>query len=134
MDIWLAILGVFSLLLAGVAESYYTIGRQSLPSLRARIFGSHRGLLLHVGWMVLLVIGALLLFMVNGILAVVAIIVFWVLLPLWLIPMMKRRLLPPWDLVKGDLERHGYTEDDYLDGDWWKKSGPKEIELHLKSK
>ena len=131
---WLAIAGIFFLLLAGVVESYCAVSRQCLPSLRARIFDTHRGLLLNVGWVVLLVVGALLLIMVNWILAVVGVVVFWVLLPIWLMPMLKKRLLPPWDLVKSDLERHGYTEDNYLDGDWWKKGRSQEIELHLKGK
>jgi len=131
---WLAIPGIFLLLLAGVVESYCAINRQSLPSLRAKIFDSYTGLLFQIGWVVLLLIACLLLFLAHPIAAIVGVVVFWVLLPLWLIPMMKRRLLPPWDVVKSDLGKHGYTEENYLDGDWWKKKRSKEIELHLKSK
>jgi len=131
---WLVIPGILLLLLAGVLESYCEIGRQSLPSLRAKVFSTRAGVLFWIGWIALLLISGVLLWMVNSILAVVAIAVFWVLLPLWLVPMMKKRMLPPWDAVKGDLEKHGYTEDNYLGGDWWKKKRSREIELHLKSK
>jgi len=131
---WLVIPGIFLLLLAAVMESYCAIGRQSLPSLRAKIFDSYTGLLLQIGWGVLLLIACVLLFLAHPIAALVGVVVFWVLLPLWLIPMMRRRLLPPWDVVKGDLGKHGYTEDNYLNGDWWKKKRSKEIELYLKSK
>ena len=131
---WVTILGIVLLIVAAVVESYCTISRQSLPSLRAKIFDSSRGLSLYVVWMVLLVIGATLLFSVHTVAAIVGVVVFWVLLPMWLMPILKRRMLPPWDMVKGDLEQHGYTEDDYLDGDWWKKKRSKEIEVHFKSK
>lgn len=133
-NIFFTFLGVFMLLLGGIMESYCTISRQCQPSLRAKIFGSRRVPLLYAGWILLLVIGALLLWMVNGILMVVSVVVFWVLLPLLLMPMVKRRVLPPWDVVKGDLGKHGYTEDNYLKGDWWMKKRSKEIELHLKGK
>ncbi len=130
----LAITGILLLLLAAVMESYCAINRQSLPSLRAKAFDSSSGLLLYIIWVVLLLIACVLFWVVKEILAVVAIIVFWGLLPLWLMPMLKRRMLPSWEVVKGDLEKHGYTEDNYLKGDWWKKNRSKEIELHLKSK
>ena len=131
---WLAIPGILLLLLASVLESYCEISRQSLPSIRAKIFGTRAGVLLWIGWIVLLVLACGVLFFAYPIAALVGVVVFWLLLPLWLVPMMKKRMLPPWDVVKGDLKKHGYTEDNYLDGDWWKKGKSKEIELHLKSK
>ena len=131
---WLVIPGIFLLLLAAVVESYCAISRQSLPSLRAKVFSSYTGLLFQIGWGVLLLIACVLFWFAHPIAAIVGVAVFWVLLPLWLMPMMKRRMLPPWEVVKGDLGKHGYTEDNYLSGDWWKKGRSQEIELHLKSK
>jgi membrane protein YdbS with pleckstrin-like domain len=70
----------------------------------------------------LLLLGAgLLLFLVNPIAALVAVAVFWLVLPLWIMPMVRRRLLPTWDMVKDELEVQGYTEANFLSGDWWKK-------------
>ena len=120
-SIWLMIGGTVLLVLAGFLESYCSVSRQSAERYRAKIFVTRSGLLFEMGWMLLLLGAGLLLFLVNPIAALVAIAVFWLVLPLWIMPMMRRRLLPTWDMVKDELEVQGYTEANFLSGDWWKK-------------
>ena len=70
----------------------------------------------------LFVIGVALWFIANWIWGVVAILVYWFVLPLIVTPIVKRYMLPPWEEVKDyfDLEKDGYTKNNYRNGDWWK--------------
>lgn len=119
--LWLIIGGIVVLVLAAFLESYCSVSRQAAERYRAKIFVTRSGLLFEMGWMLLLLGAGLLLFFVHWIAAVVAIAVFWLVLPLWIMPMVRKRLLPTWDMVKGELEVQGYTEANFLSGDWWKK-------------
>ncbi len=132
--LWFVPLGILSLLLSAILQSYCEIGRQSRPELRAKVFDSPIRRLLQVGWIALLLTGGVLLWLVYPIVGLVSICVYWVLLPLSIDRRMKQRMLPPWSLVKGDLEKLGYNEYNYLRGDWWKKEKSSEIQLHLKRK
>ena len=58
-------------------------------------------------------------FATGAILAVIGIVVFWLVLPFIITPIMRNRVLPPWDEVKKELEPKGYNERDYWRGDWW---------------
>jgi hypothetical protein len=74
-------------------------------------------------WMFLLLIGAaILLFpgsLTGAIMAGIGIIAFWLVLPFIITPIMRNRVLPPWDIVRKELEPKGYNERDYWRGDWW---------------
>jgi len=120
--VWLIIVGALLLLLSAVLESYCEFGRQAAPQYRPEIFNTRTGLMFWMGWILLLLIGGMLLLVADWRWALGAICVFWLLLPLWLVPMMRKRLLPPWDVVKEELESQGHTENNYTSGDWWKKN------------
>ena len=126
------ILGIISLVISGVLQQYCEISRQSRPELRARAFHSRFGLLLEAGWIVLLLVGAVLMWFVHPIVGIIAVCVYWLLLPFSMRQRLRKRMLPPWRVVKGDLEKLGYTERNYWRGDWWKKEKAKEIQLNLK--
>ncbi len=120
-NIWLIVAGVVVLLIAAVLEAYCEFGRQVAPKYRPEIFSTQTGVLFWIGWITLLIIACTMLFLAHPIAAFVAIMIFWLLLPLWLTPMIRKRMLPPWDVVQGELESQGYTKDNYLSGDWWRK-------------
>jgi len=86
------------------------------------VFSSSVGILLQIGWIILFLIGAGLLFIQNWILGAIAVILYWFVLPLLITPSMKKYVLPPWDEVKDILEKRGYSKNNYLHGDWWKDS------------
>jgi MFS family permease len=120
--VWLIVVGLVLLIVAAVIEAYCEFGRQAAPKYRPEIFNTRTGLLFWIGWIVLLLVGGMLLLIADWRWALGAIFVFWLLLPLWLVPAMRRRLLPPWEIVKEELEGQGYTEKNYTTGDWWKKT------------
>ncbi len=119
--VWLIIGGILLLALAAFLESYCWVSRQAAPRYRAKVFVTRGGLLFEIGWIMLLLGATLLFFFVHVIAAVAAVVLFWLVLPLWIMPMVRTRLLPTWDMVKDDLEYQGYTEKNFLSGDWWKK-------------
>ena len=85
------------------------------------IFYSPAVIILQTGWIVLFVAGTVMLFIVNWIAGIVAIPVYWFVLPILITPSMKKYMLGSWDDNKYILEERGYTEDNYLSGDWWKE-------------
>lgn len=117
---WLLIFGLLILILASFLHSYCAIGTQALLTIRPMVFDSLSGILLQIGWIILFLIGVGLLFVLNWSYGIIAIILYWFVLPLLITPIMKRYMLPPWDKVKDILEKLGYTKNDYLRGDWWK--------------
>ena len=127
-NIWIIVVGVILLLVAAVLESYCEFGRQAARKYRPQIFETRTGILFWIGWIILFLGSCILLFFAYPIAAFVAVVVFWLLLPLWLFPAMRKRLLPPWEAVKEELESQGYTEKNYTSGDWWKKSKESEEE------
>ena len=46
---------------------------------------------------------------------------FWIVLPVWLIPLIRLRLLPQWDDVKAELEPMGFLPRNYWRGNWWRE-------------
>ena len=118
------VLGFVLMFAAAVLESYCDFGRQASSEYRPKIFfnPTYR-ILLQAGWIILLLAGGVLLLLFPGygwILAVAGILGFWLFMPLWIMPIIRGRLLPSWDKVKDDLEKLGYTRMNYLFGDWWK--------------
>jgi hypothetical protein len=74
--------------------------------------------------MLLLISGAIILFLFSGfsiVAPVIAIVLFWLVFPFIINPIMRRRLLPPWDDVKKELGPKGFTEQNYWRGSWWMK-------------
>ncbi len=121
---WLAISAILILLLASFLHSYCSIGVQMSAVDRPMIFDSSAGKLLQIGWIVLFVVGITVLFAVNWKWGIVSIAVYWLVLPLLVTRIVRKRMLPSWDDlpdgVKDMLERQGYNKGTYLEGDWWK--------------
>jgi len=127
MDLLMILLGFLLLILASVLQVYCEFGRQSRPEFRYKIFGTRFRYALEAGWVILMLAGGVIVFLYGLLMGyswipgVIAIIGFWLILPFIITPIMRHRLLPPWDEVKTELEPKGYTERDYWRGDWWMK-------------
>jgi len=93
-NMWLVIPGIVILLISSFLHSYCAIGVQCLLSLRPMIFDSSIGKLLQIGWIVLFVIGVVMLFFGNWIWGIVAIAVYWLLLPLLITPIVRKHMRP----------------------------------------
>ncbi len=121
---WLLISGVLILLIASLLHSYCAVGVQASPVIAPAIFYSSARILLQIGWIILFVVGTVMLFIVNWIAGIVAIPVYWFVLPLGMTPILKKWMLPSWDdmpdHVKDTMRKLGYNKDNYLRGDWWK--------------
>jgi len=117
---WLLIFGLLILVFASFLHSYCAIGTQATPTIRPTVFGSSAGILLQIGCTILFLIGGGLLFVENWLWGIIAVILYWFELPLLITPIMKKYMLPSWDRVRDILEKRGYTESNYLHGDWWK--------------
>ncbi len=122
-SIWFVIIGFFLVLVASVIERYCEFGRQARPDVKPDILKSWFRWVLEALWMLMLVAGAALMLIrsdqIGLILAGVAIVSFWLIIPFILTPIIRNRLLPPWDEVKTELAPKGYNEKDYWRGDWW---------------
>ena len=119
------ILGFLVIILAAVLQAYCEFGRYARPDVKPKILKTRFKLVLEGLWILLMLIGAALLWLSNfysptgAILAGIGIFVFWLVLPFIITPIMRNRTLPPWDEVKAELEPKGYNERDYWRGDWW---------------
>ncbi len=125
-----ALIGLLSLLFASILEAYCEFGRQARPEFRPGIFATRRSYLLEAGWVILLLVGGVLLFIMDWWVSVIGLVAFWLLLPISVGPRVRRRLLPSWDELKRELEREGYNERNYWRGNWWRadaerRTGPK---------
>jgi hypothetical protein len=131
-SLWVVIIGFLLVLVASVIERFCEFGRQARPDIKPGILKSWFRWVLEALWVLMLIAGGALL-LVRGdqiglILAGLAIIGFWLIIPFMLTPLMRNRLLPPWDEVKNELIPKGYNEKDYWRGDWWmveRKKKPK---------
>ena len=122
----LIVLGFLLILLASVLESYCEFNRLARQNIRHKIFNTPFRYILEAGWIILLLAGGSLLFLIGGlgdlmsvILLVIGIGGFWLVFPFIITPIMRNRLLPPWDNVKEELASKGYNEKNYWRGDWW---------------
>lgn len=122
-SIWLVIIGFLLVLVASVIERYCEFGRQARPDVKPGILKSWFRWILEALWALMLVAGGVLLLIrgdqIGLILAGVAIVSFWIIIPFILTPIIRNRLLPSWDEVKNELTPKGYNEKDYWRGDWW---------------
>ena len=117
---WLLIFGALVLVVASFLHSYCAISKLASPTIRPMVFDSSIGRLMQIGWIVLFLLGTSLLFLLSWIGAIIAMFLYWFILPLLVGPIMKKYMLPSWEQVRNILEKHGYTKDNYLRGDWWK--------------
>jgi len=128
-SLWFLIAGVVILVASSVLQCFWEFGRQVRRDLRPAIFDTYWQHVMVAGWVILLLLGGVLLLLAEPIVALVAIAVYWLLLPISIGPRVRRRALPPWEDLKGELEKEGYNEHNYWrTGDWWKaerKSKPK---------
>ncbi len=119
------ILGILLVIVAAVLQAYCEFNRQARDDIKRKIFKTGFRFALEAFWVVLLVAGSGLLFAIgwltgSGLIwGIIAIVVFWLVLPFIITPIMRNRLLPPWDEVKAELGPKGYNERDYWRGDWW---------------
>ena len=119
------VLGFLVIILASLVQLYCEFGRQARPDIQPRILKSRFRFVMEGLWIFLLIIASAALFINSWILALIGIVAFWLVLPFIITPIMRNRILPPWDEVKKELEPKGYTQRDYWRGSWWMKN-PKE--------
>ena len=132
---WFILGGMVLLLFSAVLEAVWDFGRQVKPELRPAFLDSGWKYAILAAWVILLLIGGALLFWALPLLGIIAIIVFWLLLPISVGSRVRRRFLPPWDDLKGELEEQGYTERTYWRrGDWWKAGSKTKVESEPQSK
>jgi hypothetical protein len=119
------LLGFLVIIMAAVLQAYCEYNRQAREDIKHRIFKTSFRFVLEAVWLILMLGGSALLFLIGlvdgsgWIWGIIAIIVFWLVLPFIITPIMRNRLLPPWDEVKAELEPKGYNDRDYWRGDWW---------------
>ena len=132
---WFILGGMLLLLFSAVLEELWEFGRQVKPELRPAFLESGWKYGILAAWVILLLIGGALLFWALPLLGIIAIVVFWLLLPISIGSRVRRRFLPPWEDLKGELEKQGYTERNYWRrGDWWKAGSKTKVESGSKSK
>jgi hypothetical protein len=121
----LYILGILLIIVAAVLQSYCEFNRQARDDIKHNIFKTGFRVILEALWILLMVGGSVLLFLIGSfdgsgwLWGIIAVIVFWLVLPFIITPIMRNRLLPPWDEVKEELQSKGYNERNYWRGDWW---------------
>jgi len=120
------LLGLLSLVFASILQAFCEFGRHARPEFRPAISATRWSYLLEAGWMVLLMLGGVLLFMTDPtsrlglIICLVGVAAFWLLLPISIAPRVRRRFLPHWDELRRELEKEGYNERNYWRGNWWR--------------
>ena len=126
MQYLLILLGFLLIILAAILQAYCEYGRQARPDIQPHVFTTGFRYVMEGGWWLLMLLGAVLLFGFPGspsgfVIACIGIVLFWLVLPFIINPILRKRLLPPWDDVKEELEPKGYKQSNYLRGNWWKK-------------
>lgn len=133
--IWFTVGGLLFLLFSAVLEGLWEFGRQVKPQLRPAFLESGWRHVILVAWVLLLLLGGVLLFWVEPLAGIIAVVVFWLFLPLVIGSRVRRRFLPPWDDLKAELEEQGYTEHTYWRrGDWWKAKSKTKSKSESQSK
>ena len=114
------LLGLVSLIFASILQTYCEFGRQARPEFRPGVFATKWSYLLEAGWVILLLLGGVLLFVTNWWVCLIGLAAFWLLLPISVGPRVRRRFLPSWDELQRELEREGSNERNYWRGSWWR--------------
>ena len=132
---WFTFGGMVLLVLSSVLEAAWEFGRQVKPELRPAFLESSWKHVILPAWVILLLAGGVLLFWAMPVFGIVAIAIFWLVMPIVVGTRVRRRFLPPWEDLKGELEKQGYTERSYWRrGDWWKAGSETKAESKSKSK
>ena len=122
---WFLMGGIVILLVSSILQCYWEFGRDVKPDLRPALFETSWRHVMLAGWVILLLVGGTLVLLATMDWSVWvcfgAIGVYYLLLPISVGPRVRRRSLPPWEDLRYDLEKEGYTESNYWRrGDWWK--------------
>lgn len=128
---WFLIGGLIILLISSMMQSFWEFGREVRADLRPAVFDTSWKHAILAGWIILLMVSGVLLLFAEPIVAIGAIVAYWLLLPISVGSRVRRRALPPWGDLRGELEKEGYNEHNYWRrGDWWKdeskRSKPKQ--------
>ena len=116
------LIGFVLIILASLLEAFCAFSRLAKPDFAPGILKGWSKWVLETLWVLMLLGGGSLLFLFAGAIpALAAVFGFWLILPFLITPIMRRRLLPPWDEVKADLILKDYNEHTYWRGDWWMK-------------
>ena len=126
----LIILGYLVIILAAVLQAYCEFGRQARPDIQPKILKSGFRFVMEGLWIFLLIIASVALFLNGWVLALIGIVAFWLVLPFIITPILRNRILPPWDEVKKELEPKGYNQRDYWRGSWWMKESKEKRRKH----
>ena len=126
----LIILGYLVIILAAVLQAYCEFGRQARPDIQPKILKSGFRFVMEGLWIFLLIIASVALFLNGWVPALIGIVAFWLVLPFIITPIMRNRILPPWDEIKKELEPKGYTQRDYWRGSWWMKESKEKRRKH----
>jgi len=89
---WLLILGIILLVIGSALHSYCAVGKRN-PLAAPQILSSSGGIFLQIGWIVLFVAGTIMLFFVHWLVGIAAIIAFWFIFPMLMVPIMRRWML-----------------------------------------
>jgi hypothetical protein len=117
----LVVVGCLLVLVASVIEAYCAFGRLARPDVKPGILKTPFRWVMEALWVIALLAGGVFLLLSPGswILALAAVVGFWLVLPFLITPIMRNRLLPHWDEVKSELEPKGLNEKNYWREDWW---------------
>jgi len=126
----LIILGYLVIILAAVLQAYCEFGRQARPDIQPKILKSGFRFVMEGLWIFLLIIASVALFLNGWVPALIGIVAFWLVLPFIITPILRNRILPPWDEVKKELEPKGYNQRDYWRGSWWMKESKEKRRKH----
>jgi len=118
-------IGYIAILLAAVVEAFCNFSRAALPQYKPGFMQGWFRWVMEVLWVILLLAGGVALLAdvaINGApwyFVVIAIAMFWLIFPLLLGPIIRRRFLPHWEEVKKELAPKGLNENNYWRDDWW---------------
>jgi TRAP-type C4-dicarboxylate transport system permease large subunit len=113
--------GMLLLVIAAVLEALWDFGRHVKQELRPAFLQSNWRHVILAGCILLLLVGGVLLFVADVRVGLGAIVVYFLVLPFVVGSRVRRHFLPPWDDLKVELTKQGYTEQTYWRrGDWWK--------------
>jgi len=126
----LIILGYLVIILAAVLQAYCEFGRQARPDIQPKILKSGFRFVMEGLWIFLLIIASVALFLNGWVPALIGIVAFWLVLPFIITPILRNRILPPWDEFKKELEPKGYNQRDYWRGSWWMKESKEKRRKH----
>ena len=117
-------IGLLLIILASLLEAFCTFSRDAMPQYQPKLMKTRFRWVMEVLWVLLLLGGGVMMLLgalISGIvLFFIAIVAFWLILPLVAHPMLQRRLLPTWEELKKELAPKGFTENNYWRYDWWK--------------